>query len=153
MTKHTLSDLQARLGLKPVEVSPESFTDMPSMIAGFLKEGGKPAELEKEFGIFSGKVYAALAKEGSFYLKPLISSARDSFESSIVGVKGERDMERFRARLVSLCWCYKNGDLVGNQRQIGDQMRSDLVDELFVLCQKMNGMETNTNAVEEAGKD
>lgn len=153
MTKHTLSELQARFGLKPVKVSPDRFSDMPSMFAGFLKDGGKPAELEQEFGIFSGKVFAALAREGSFYLKPLMSTARDSFEASIVGVKGERDMERFRARLVSMCWCYENGDSVGNPRQLGDQMRADLVAELFVMCQKMNGMEADANAVEEAGKD
>jgi hypothetical protein len=152
MAKIILSQLQSRFGLKPTAITLENFSDMPALIAEFLKDGGTPADLQKEFGEFTGMAYETLAKEGSFYLKPLLSGARDEFEASVVGKKeGEKDLLLLRAKLVSLCWCKKNGEAMGSPKQLGGQMRSDLINDLFVEAQDMNGI--GPKDVDEAGED
>ena len=84
------------------------------------------------------------------FLKPLISADRDSFEASVVGVDGKRNLANLRARLVSLCWCDKDGKPIGNPKQIGG-LRADLIGALFNEIRTMNCMDTDD--VEEAGKD
>lgn len=89
-------------------------------------------------------------KDATFYLKPLSSIDRDSFEASIVGQKGKRDLHNLRARLLAMCLCDKDGKVIGNAKQIGG-LRADLVGALFDEVRHMNGMDADD--VVEAGKD
>ena len=89
-------------------------------------------------------------KDAVFYLKPLVSTDRDNFEASVVGVDGKRNLANLRARLVSLCWCDAEGKPIGSAKQIGG-LRADLVGALFDEIRSMNGMDSDD--VEEAGKD
>ena len=82
------------------------------------------------------------------FLKPLVSAERDNFEASVVGVDGKRNLVNLRARLVSLCWCDKDGKPIGSAKQIGG-LRADLVGALFDEIRSMNNMDSD----EEAGKD
>ena len=100
----------------------------------------KPVEIKLEqFG-----------KDAIFYLKPLLSSERDNFEASVVGVDGKRNLLNLRARLVSLCWCDKDGKPIGSSAEIG-KLRADLIGALFDEVRTINGMDADD--AEEAGKD
>lgn len=92
------------------------------------------------------------ATDGAFsiFLKPLTSAARDSFEASVVGVNGKRDLRNLRARLVALCWVSEDGNPIGSEKEIGE-LRSDVVGAIFDEVRKLNGMDSDD--VEEAGKD
>ena len=109
------------------------------------------AQFQSTFGSKPVKVVLEqFGKDASFYLKPLISSDRDAFEASVVGVDGKRDLYNLRARLVSLCLCDKDGKVLGTAKQIG-ALRADVLGELFTEVRHMNGMDADD--VEEAGKD
>lgn len=150
MAKQNLSAFQSAFGMKPIAIEIKGFEDMPSMLSAFIKDGGTAAELVKEFGDFLGKAYETLAKDGSFYLKPLISSARDEYEASIVGIKGNHNFANIRAKLVSLCWCSSAGDPIGTPKQVGG-LRTDMVAAIYDDVRRVNGMEIEST--EEAGND
>ena len=150
MAKQTLSAFQSAFGMKPNAVEIKGFEDMPPQLSAFIKDGGTLAELVKEFGEFLGKAYETLAKDGSFYLKPLLSSARDEYEGSIVGVKGNHNFSNIRAKLVSLCWCSSAGAPIGTPKQVGS-LRTDLVAAIYTQVRHINGMDAE--ATEEAGND
>ena len=102
--------------------------------------GSKPVEITLEqFG-----------KDATFFLTPLISSDRDSFEASVVGVDGRRNLLNLRARLVSLCWTDEKGKPIGSAKAVG-ALRADLIGALFDKVREINGMDSD-EAVEEAGK-
>ena len=102
--------------------------------------GSEPVEVE----------LPQFATDGAFsiFLKPLSSRDRDSFEASVVGIDGHRDLQNLRARLVSKCWVNEKGKPIGSEDEVGE-LRADFIGAIFDEVRKLNGMD----AEEETGKD
>lgn len=94
------------------------------------------------------------AKDGAFsiLLKPLSAADRDSFEASVVGVKGKTNLDNLRARLVAKCWVDGEGKPIGTEKQIGAQ-RADVIASIFDKVRELNGMDKDVATVEEEKND
>lgn len=82
---------------------------------------------------------------GDVYVKTINAAQRDHFESSIND--GEtKDLVNMRARLVVLCLCDESGGLLFDDPAAGavslGQKSADVVDRLFDVARKLNGMTT-----------
>jgi len=111
-------------------------------------------EFQSTFSMDAVEVDVQLGKDAPFsiYLKPLSSAARDSFEASVVGEKGKRNLANLRARLVANCWVDGEGKAIGTPEQIGAQ-RADLVGAIFDKVRELNGMDADVAAAAEVEKD
>lgn len=94
------------------------------------------------------------ADAGPVFMRPMTSAERDKFELEVSGINGKKEMDNFRARLVSRCVCDEEGNYLfadaEGAKKMGEKNARGL-NYLFDKARELNGMEAD--AVDDAGKD
>mgnify|MGYP000090932032 CR=1 FL=1 len=111
-------------------------------------------DFQASFGMDPVEVEIQFSKDAAFsiLLKPLSAKDRDSFEASVVGVKGKTNLENLRAKLVQKCWVNGEGKPIGSAEAIGEQ-RADVIGAIFDKVRELNGMDKDVAKVDEEKND
>lgn len=93
-----------------------------------------------------------LAGIGKVYVRVLKSRDRDQYEADVIG--GEKfNYDHYRAKLVQLCCCDENGNLIfaANDVAVIGDLPADTVNAIFYAAEEVNGF--SKRGVETAEKN